>query len=42
MKRLRQWVRNGAEDELDLQGTIRSTAEKGYWTLKRNLRDVMR
>ena len=34
MKRLRQWVRNGAEDELDLQGTIRSTAEKGYLDVK--------
>ena len=34
MKRLRQWVRNGAEDELDLQGTIRSTFEKGYLDVK--------
>ena len=34
MKRLRQWVRNGAEDELDLDGTIRSTAEKGYLDVK--------
>jgi hypothetical protein len=34
MKRLRQWVRNGSEDELDLQGTIRSTAEKGYLDVK--------
>ena len=34
MKRLRQWVRDGAEDELDLDGTIRSTAEKGYLDVK--------
>ncbi|MGH6761292.1 MAG: vWA domain-containing protein [Phyllobacterium sp.] len=30
LKRLRRWVREGAQDELDLQGTIRSTAEHGY------------
>lgn len=30
LKRLRKWVREGAADELDLQGTIRSTAEHGY------------
>jgi len=30
LKRLRQWVRDGAEEELDLQGTIRATAEHGY------------
>jgi hypothetical protein len=30
LKRLRQWARNGAADELDLQGTIRATAENGY------------
>ncbi len=30
LKRLRRWVREGAEDELDLSGTIRSTAEHGY------------
>ena len=30
LKPLRRWVREGAEDELDLQGTIRSTAEHGY------------
>ena len=30
LKRLRQWVRDGAEDELDLEGTIRATAEHGY------------
>ncbi len=30
LKRLRQWARAGAEDELDLAGTIRATAEHGY------------
>jgi uncharacterized protein with von Willebrand factor type A (vWA) domain len=30
LKRLRRWVREGADDELDLGGTIRSTAEHGY------------
>ncbi len=30
LKRLRKWVREGAEEELDLNGTIRSTAEQGY------------
>ncbi|MGV1836795.1 vWA domain-containing protein [Rhizobium rhizogenes] len=30
LKRLRRWVREGAADELDLSGTIRSTAEHGY------------
>ena len=30
LKRLRRWVREGAEDELDLPGTIRATAEHGY------------
>lgn len=30
LKRLRQWARDGAMDELDLNGTIRSTAEHGY------------
>ncbi|MEM0945767.1 MAG: VWA domain-containing protein [Pseudomonadota bacterium] len=30
MKRLRRWARDGAADELDLDGTIRSTAEHGY------------
>ncbi|TRL37018.1 vWA domain-containing protein [Rhizobium straminoryzae] len=30
LKRLRRWVREGAADELDLPGTIRSTAEQGY------------
>ncbi|MEM9098721.1 MAG: VWA domain-containing protein [Pseudomonadota bacterium] len=30
LKRLRRWIREGAEEELDLNGTIRGTAEKGY------------
>ncbi|WP_039019670.1 vWA domain-containing protein [Halocynthiibacter namhaensis] len=30
MKRLRKWARDGAADELDLDGTIRATAENGY------------
>ena len=30
LKRLRRWVREGADEELDLPGTIRSTAEHGY------------
>ncbi|MCG7626225.1 VWA domain-containing protein [Epibacterium sp. MM17-32] len=30
LKRLRRWVREGAREELDLDGTIRSTAENGY------------
>ena len=30
LKRLRKWVREGADEELDLNGTIRSTAEQGY------------
>ena len=30
LKRLRRWVREGAEQEFDLPGTIRSTAEHGY------------
>jgi uncharacterized protein with von Willebrand factor type A (vWA) domain len=30
LKRLRSWARAGAEEELDLDGTIRSTAEHGY------------
>ncbi len=30
LKRLRRWVRAGADEELDLSGTIRSTAEHGY------------
>lgn len=34
LKRLRRWVREGAEEELDLGGTIRSTAEHGYLDVK--------
>ncbi len=30
LKRLRNWARDGAADELDLDGTIRSTAKHGY------------
>ena len=30
LRRLRQWARDGAHDELDLSGTIRATAQKGY------------
>ncbi|WP_324754922.1 VWA domain-containing protein [Roseovarius sp. Pro17] len=30
LRRLRQWARDGAHDELDLGGTIRATAQKGY------------
>jgi uncharacterized protein with von Willebrand factor type A (vWA) domain len=30
LKRLRQWARDGATEELDLDGTIRATAEHGY------------
>ncbi|WP_386681524.1 VWA domain-containing protein [Loktanella sp. R86503] len=30
LKRLRKWARDGAEDELDLDGTIQKTAEHGY------------
>ncbi len=30
LKRLRQWAREGADDELDLDGTIRATVEHGY------------
>ncbi|MDR6755646.1 uncharacterized protein with von Willebrand factor type A (vWA) domain [Mycoplana sp. BE70] len=30
LKRLRRWVREGAVDELDLPGTIHSTAQHGY------------
>ncbi|MEL6475744.1 MAG: VWA domain-containing protein [Pseudomonadota bacterium] len=30
LKRLRRWAREGAAEELDLAGTIRGTAEKGY------------
>ena len=30
LRRLRKWARTGAETELDLPGTIRNTANKGY------------
>ena len=30
LKRLRRWARDGAHEELDLDNTIRSTAEHGY------------
>jgi uncharacterized protein with von Willebrand factor type A (vWA) domain len=30
LKRVRRWARDGATEELDLNGTIRSTAENGY------------
>lgn len=30
LKRLRKWARDGAHEELDLDGTIRKTAENGY------------
>ncbi|MGM0586320.1 MAG: vWA domain-containing protein [Pseudomonadota bacterium] len=34
LKRLRKWARDGAEEELDLDNTIRSTAEHGYLDVK--------
>ena len=34
LKRLRQWARDGAAEELDLDGTIRATAENGYLDVK--------
>ena len=34
LKRLRSWARDGAMDELDLDGTIRATAENGYLDVK--------
>jgi len=34
LRRLRRWARQGAEVELDLPGTIRETANKGYLDLK--------
>lgn len=34
LKRLRRWARDGADDELDLDGTIRATAENGYIDVK--------
>ena len=30
LRRLRKWVRDGSPDELDMNGTIKCTAEKGY------------
>ncbi|KRB46641.1 MAG: VWA domain-containing protein [Pseudomonadota bacterium] len=30
LRRLRKWVRDGAAEELDMNGTIKGTAEKGY------------
>lgn len=34
LKRLRRWARDGAEEELDLDNTIKSTAEHGYLDVK--------
>ncbi|PSL21624.1 vWA domain-containing protein [Shimia abyssi] len=34
LKRLRSWAREGAAEELDLNGTIRATAENGYLDVK--------
>ncbi|KFE34636.1 vWA domain-containing protein [Thioclava atlantica] len=34
LKRLRQWARHGAHEELDLPGTIRASAEAGYIDVK--------
>lgn len=34
LKRLRRWVRQGAHEELDLDNTIKSTAENGYLDVK--------
>ncbi len=34
LRRLRKWARQGAETELDLPGTIKNTANKGYLDLK--------
>jgi uncharacterized protein with von Willebrand factor type A (vWA) domain len=34
LRRLRKWAREGAETELDLPGTIKDTANKGYLDLK--------
>lgn len=34
LKRLRRWVREGADEELDLGGTIKATAEQGYLDVK--------
>ena len=34
LKRLRKWARDGAAEELDLNGTIQATAEHGYLDVK--------
>ena len=34
LKRLRKWARDGAADELDLDGTIRATAQNGWLDVK--------
>jgi len=34
LKRLRRWARQGADDELDLEGTIRAAAKTGYLDVK--------
>jgi hypothetical protein len=34
LRRLRKWAREGAETELDLDGTVKNTANKGYLDLK--------
>jgi hypothetical protein len=34
LRRLRKWAREGAETELDLDGTVKNTASKGYLDLK--------
>ncbi len=34
LKRLRRWARDGANEELDLNSTIRATAEHGYLDVK--------
>lgn len=34
LKRLRKWARDGAQEELDLDGTIRATAEQGWLDVK--------
>jgi uncharacterized protein len=34
LRRLRKWAREGAETELDLEGTVKNTASKGYLDLK--------
>ncbi|KAB7610300.1 VWA domain-containing protein [Amylibacter sp. SFDW26] len=34
LKRLRRWARDGADEELDLSGTVQATAENGYLDVK--------